>query len=113
MEPAGSDISPERAAELARAGEADLIDVREPYEHDAGHIEGARHVPVDQLQAAAATLDPERPTVFYCRTGARSRFAVDAFQGAGFAAYNLDGGLLAWAERGLPLEPEDGRVAEH
>ncbi len=60
----------------------------------------------------AAEIEPERPVVFYCRSGARSAMATGAFRAAGFEAYNLDGGLLAWVERGLPIEPEDGSVAQ-
>jgi rhodanese-related sulfurtransferase len=51
--------------------------------------------------------------VFYCRLGARSGMASQAFRAAGYEAYNMTGGLTAWAEAGLPLDPEDGYVAEH
>ena len=46
-------------------------------------------------------------------SGARSAMATQAFRAAGWDAYNMSGGITAWADRGLPLEPEDGRVAEH
>ena len=49
--------------------------------------------------------------VFYCRSGARSALAAQAFRASGFDAYNLAGGLVAWTERGLPLEPDGGAVA--
>src|SRR5262249_25648714 len=49
---------------------------------------------------------------FYCRSGARSAMASDAFSQAGFDAHNMTGGLLDWDAAGLPLEPEDGYVAE-
>ena len=50
--------------------------------------------------------------VFYCRSGARSAMATEAFRGAGFDAYNLTGGLLEWDAAGLPLEPDGGYVAD-
>lgn len=107
------ELAPERAAELVREGGAQLVDVRETFEHEAGRIAGARHIEMDRLTEEAGSIERDRPVVFYCRTGARSGVAVQAFRGAGYDAFNLSGGLVAWVERGLPIEPEDGRVAEH
>jgi rhodanese-related sulfurtransferase len=107
------DLSPERAAELLRDGEPQLLDVREPYEHEAGRIAGARRVDLDRLAEEAPALDRERPILFYCRTGGRSSVATQAFRAAGFDAYNMAGGLVAWVQRGLPIEPGDGHVADH
>ena len=50
--------------------------------------------------------------IFYCRSGNRSALAAAAFRQSGWDAYNLAGGLLAWVEHGLPLDPPDGEVAE-
>jgi rhodanese-related sulfurtransferase len=105
------DLEPKRVAELLADGDTQLVDVREPYEHDAGRIAGARHIELDRLPAEVDSLDRERPLVFYCRSGSRSAMAADAFRAAGYDAYNLDGGLKAWVANGLPIEPADGRVA--
>lgn len=107
------EVSPERVAELHERGEIELIDVREPYEHEAGRIAGARHVELIQLSGEAGSIDRSRPVVFYCRVGGRSAMATQAFRASGFDAHNMTGGLLAWAERGLPLEPDGGSVADH
>jgi rhodanese-related sulfurtransferase len=107
------DLAPERVAELLGSDQVDLIDVREPHERRAGHIGGSRHVPLAELTAAAETLDRGRPVVFQCRVGARSGMAAHAFRRAGYDAYNLRGGIVAWADRGLPLEPQGGYVADH
>ena len=107
------DVTPERVAQLRESGEAQLIDVREVYEWEAGRIEGARHVELERIASQAPTIDRERPVVFYCRIGARSGMAANAFRRAGYDAYSMDGGLEAWAERGLPLEPAGGNVAAH
>jgi rhodanese-related sulfurtransferase len=88
-----------------------VVDVREDDEVAAGHIAGARHLPMAQLTAAAETIDREAPVVFVCRSGSRSGMAADAFRQAGWEAYNLRGGLLAWVEADLPLQPEGGVVA--
>ena len=106
------EVSAARAAELQAAG-ALLVDVREPYEREAGHIAGSRHIELAALGAAAPTIERERPVIFYCRVGARSAMAADAFRSAGYDAHSLAGGLLAWVDAGLPLTPEGGRVASH
>ena len=104
------DVTPHEAAERVASGQADLIDVREPYEWEAGRIEGARHVQLHELAEVAPALDPGRPVVFVCRVGGRSAMATDAFRRAGFDAYNLSGGVLAWERAGLPFS---GHVADH
>ena len=107
------EITPDRVAELYAHGEIELIDVREPYEHEAGRIAEARHVPFASLSQEAESVSRDKPVVFYCRTGARSAVATQAFRASGFDAHNMTGGLLAWVEKGLPVEPEGGRVADH
>jgi rhodanese-related sulfurtransferase len=108
---AAEDLSPARVAELQREG-AQLIDVREPYERDAGRIpDDTAHIELDRLTAEAGSIDRERTIVFYCRSGSRSALAAQAFAAAGYEAHNLDGGLKAWVADGLPIEPADGHVA--
>ena len=107
------DLTPEQASELAARGEVRLVDVREAREWDAGHIAGARHVEMDRLTEEAGSLTGNPPVVFYCRTGARSAVAAQAFTVSGLTAYNMAGGLVLWVERGLPIEPDDGTVAPH
>lgn len=107
------EVDPERAAQLIRDGEVQLVDIREQYEVDAGRIEGSRHIEIERLAAQADSIDRGQPVLFYCRLGARSAMAAQAFRRAGFEAYTLTGGLTAWHQRGLPIEPEDGHVADH
>jgi hydroxyacylglutathione hydrolase/adenylyltransferase/sulfurtransferase len=107
------DVDAERAKALIDDGDVQLVDVREPYEWEAGRIAGARHIELERLASQAETLDRERPVLFYCRVGARSGMAANAFRRAGFDAYSIDGGLTEWDRREYPLEPEDGTVANH
>ena len=106
------DYTPQEVAALLAREEIQLIDVRQPYEHEAGRIAGDRHVELTLLSEQADTIDRDRPVVFYCRSGSRSALATEAFRGAGFDAHNMLGGLLDWQAGGLPLEPADGHVAE-
>ncbi len=108
------DIDPARVARwLAEDPTLQVIDVREPHEREAGHIAGTRHIQLVQLSSQADSVERERPVVFYCRVGGRSTMAAQAFRAAGYEAYSMIGGLLRWADEERPLEPEDGRVAEH
>jgi hydroxyacylglutathione hydrolase/adenylyltransferase/sulfurtransferase len=107
------EIGPDELAERLRAGEVDLVDVREPYEWDAGRIEGSRHIELERLASQAETIARDRPVVFTCRLGARSAMAAQAFRSAGWDAWSLQGGLTLWHDRGLPIAPEGGYVADH
>lgn len=110
--PVERDLTPREVADLLAAEDIQLIDVRQPHEHEAGRIAGGRHIELSQLAASADTLDRDRTVVFYCRSGGRSAMATEAFRNAGFDAHNMTGGLLEWHAAGLSLEPDDGHVAE-
>jgi|SRR5580692_2125147 rhodanese-related sulfurtransferase len=113
-DPAEIDVDPAQVAEwLARDPELQVVDVRELYEREAGHIPGSRHIELVQLSSRAGELDRERPVVFYCRVGARSAMAAQAFRASGLRAHSLRGGLVEWARQGRPLAPADGSVADH
>src|SRR3954447_7598905 len=90
------------AKQLIDAG-AQLVDVRTDVEFEAGHIPGAQHVPLSDIQAESANFDREKPVVLYCRAGNRSGPAADAFVGSGWDAHSIEGGLLSWADAGLEL----------
>ena len=72
----GADYSPQQVSELLASGAIQLIDVREPDEHQAGRIAGDRLVELGRLAAEADTIDRSRPVVFYCRSGSRSAMAA-------------------------------------
>jgi rhodanese-related sulfurtransferase len=73
---------------------------------------GSIHIELNDLTARAEEIGKERPVVFVCRTGNRSAMAADAFREAGRDAHNMAGGLVAWVDVGLPLEPEGGEVLD-
>jgi rhodanese-related sulfurtransferase len=106
------ELSPARVEEMVRAGEVELIDVRRQHEWEAGHIPGARHIELNALQAAADELAGGKPLVIYCRSGNRSGLAAEALSSAAIEAHSIEGGIVGWTEAGLPIEPEDGHVAD-
>lgn len=112
MSPPSGDYTPQQVSELLAAGDFQLIDVRQPDEHEAGRIAGDRLIELGQLSQQAESIDRDRPVIFYCRSGSRSAMATQAFAQAGYDAHNMTGGLLDWAAAGLPLEPDRGHVAD-
>jgi rhodanese-related sulfurtransferase len=97
-------LAPAEAA--TRLGDGwQILDVRLEHERAEGHIAGSVHIELTELSARAGELDTERPVLVFCRSGSRSAMAVAALRGAGYDAHDLAGGMLAWAEAGLPVEP--------
>jgi rhodanese-related sulfurtransferase len=101
-----SPLAPAEAAALLREQPGwQVLDVRLEEERDEGRLAGDVHIELTELSARAGEIDPGRPVLVYCRSGSRSAMAVAALRGAGYEARNLQGGMLAWAEAGLPIEP--------
>lgn len=92
-----------------RLDELQLVDVRYDKEWQAGHIEGAVHIPEDDLEDRLGEIDRSRPVVTVCRAGTRSEDAAEWLRAHGFDAQNLDGGMLAWKWAGLPIT---GKIVE-
>jgi adenylyltransferase/sulfurtransferase len=79
-----------------------LVDVREPEEWEESRIEGAKHIPLGELQSRAPReLDPAADIVLYCAHGVRSLQGLMALKMLGFEKLrSLDGGICAWQEQG-------------
>ena len=107
------EVTPEHTRQALADGSAQVIDVREPYEWEAGRIAGTRHLELERLSSQAATIDKDKPVIFTCRAGVRSMMAAQAFRRAGYDAYSMAGGIAGWDASGLPLEPDGGTVADH
>jgi sulfur-carrier protein adenylyltransferase/sulfurtransferase len=108
-------IANERARQEIDAGEAKLIDVREPHEWDEAHLEGATHVPQGELLDRISEVVPDRSDriVLYCRTDNRSSRAADALQGLGYENVSvMRGGIVGWQEAGFPVLAPQGLTAE-
>jgi phage shock protein E len=90
------DIKPDEARALVERG-ALLVDVRTPDEFAAGHIAGARNIPLDQVSARASTLTPaDAPVIVYCRSGARSALAKRLLKSAGRPDVRNLGAMNRW-----------------
>ncbi len=94
-------------AELAAIDDAVIIDVRQPEEYDAAHVDGARLVPLGELVERMGELPTEGTLYLMCRSGARSAQATAYLEAQGYDAVNVDGGIIAWHEAGLPIVQPD------
>jgi molybdopterin/thiamine biosynthesis adenylyltransferase/rhodanese-related sulfurtransferase len=101
------DITPEQvAARLAQGEELVLIDVREPYEWSSGHIENARHIPMQQIPQRIAEIPRDAEVVMICRSGGRSAQVQHYLAQQGFTRVkNLVGGMQRWAREIDPSIP--------
>lgn len=86
--------------------EYQLLDVRQPKEYEAGHLAGAKLIPIRELPDRLAELNKEQPLLVYCAVGGRSKAAAQLLAGQEFReVYNLSGGIKAW-EGGQATGPE-------
>jgi sulfur-carrier protein adenylyltransferase/sulfurtransferase len=85
-----------------------IIDVREADEVAIGTIPNSIHIPLGQVMARAAEIDPNRETVIHCKMGGRSARAIDALKRSGFPGnlINLKGGIIAWSNDVDPTVPK-------
>lgn len=80
-----------------------MLDVREDEEWQAGHIEGALHIPLASLPQRLADIPADQQVVVVCKVGGRSAQATQFLQAHGRDAVNLSGGMLAWEAAARPM----------
>jgi rhodanese-related sulfurtransferase len=100
-------VSAQEAVQLFNREDALILDVRESSEYHDGHIAKSRHVPLGKLKTELVALEKfkDRAIVAVCRSGSRSQRACGILKKAGFAkVHNLEGGIHAWEQAGLPRE---------
>ncbi len=95
-------------ATLAITNGAQILDVREDDEWDAGRIEHAQHIRLSELPDRFDELDRGRVVLCVCRVGGRSARAAAFLLGEGFRTLNLDGGMIAWSAAEQPIVAANG-----
>jgi rhodanese-related sulfurtransferase len=97
-------IDVNEADKMMKDGAA-VIDVREPYEYNAGHVPSAKLIPVNSVYARREELPRDKDLIFVCAVGQRSALACEMAAAAGLTRlFNLEGGTDAWIKSGLPAE---------
>lgn len=105
-------LSVKEAQELIKKG-AEVIDVRNPNEWAAGHLEQAKHIPVDSLYERIDEVAEDKDIVFYCAMGVRSALASEIGAAMGRTRiFNMEGGIESWKAGGLPIV-KDAPPAAH
>jgi rhodanese-related sulfurtransferase len=99
-------LTPAQATLLMNREDALVLDVRESGEWTSGHIPGARHITLAQLEKRMSELEKykDRPIIICCASGNRSSSACGQLKKNGFAkVFNLGGGISGWLDANLPL----------
>jgi rhodanese-related sulfurtransferase len=81
-----------------------ILDVRQPDEFRAGHIAGAKLIPLNELRNRMNELPKDTEILCVCRSGSRSGAAVGQLNSAGYNAFNLRGGMIGWQMAGYPVK---------
>lgn len=107
------DINPAEARKLQEQNVL-FVDVREPEEYAQVRIEGAELIPLSEFAGRFAEIPRDQPVVLYCRSGNRSAQAAGWLSAKGYSnLLNLDGGIMAWYQAGLPLDTEPLEATYH
>lgn len=99
---APASVSAAEAGELFASGDYALVDVRETVETDQQHVEGSLLIPLGDVEARMGEVPDDRPVLVLCRSGSRAVPAAEAMRAAGREATVVEGGIVAWADAGLP-----------
>ena len=99
------DLKLDEIKPLIDGGVYDVVDVREGWERERGHIPGSRHVVLSRILANPTSLEFKDATIFVCEIGERSAVASEMAVALGVKdVVNFRGGHRAWREAGLPLD---------
>ena len=94
------EISIDELAAALAGGLIPLVDVRQPEEYEAGHVPGAKLIPLADVVARVGEIPVNGPVYVICQSGSRSQRAADYLRNVGIEAYNVAGGTKAWVEAG-------------
>lgn len=99
-------VTPTEAVLLMNRSKTLILDVRDEAEFAAGHIQGAKHIPLAELETRIKEIEKQKskPVLVHCQKGMRSNKASKLLAGHAFTQlYQLDGGLDKWSEANMPL----------
>ena len=98
-------VDAQTAASVQDRDDVLLIDVREQWEYDEGHIPNITLIPMNEVPARLSEIPTDKEVIVACRSGNRSSQVVEYLRQQGYDnVHNLQGGILAWQQAGLPVE---------
>jgi rhodanese-related sulfurtransferase len=99
-------VDVQTVADVMNRDDVVLIDVREQFEYDEAHIPGVTLIPLGEVPERMDEIPTDKTVIITCRSGNRSGQATDFLRQNGFTnVHNMDGGINAWKQAGLPVEP--------
>jgi rhodanese-related sulfurtransferase len=105
QQPHFANIDSESYQEHFHPGDHTLVDVRELHEWMRGHLPGAIHIPLGDLEDQLNDIPNDKPVVLVCATGVRSMVGAEFLLESGYMeVYNLSDGTMGWARKGLPID---------
>ncbi len=98
-------IDVQTAASLKERDDVVLIDVREQWEYDEGHIPGITLIPMNEVPNRLNEIPTDKTVILTCRSGNRSGQVTEFLRGEGYGnVHNMEGGIIAWQAAGLPVD---------
>lgn len=98
-------IDVQTVAAVKDSADVFVLDVREQWEYDEGHIPGVTLIPMDEVASRLSEIPTDKEVIVTCRTGNRSGQITDYLREQGFDnVHNMAGGIVAWEAAGLPVE---------
>lgn len=99
-------VGASEAVQLINRRDALVLDVRDKADYAAGHVAGARNIPLPELAGRLHELEKfkSRPIVVNCQPGTRAAGVCNLLKSNGFEVYALQGGISGWAQAGMPVE---------
>ena len=100
-----ADIDAKTLADIKDRSDVVVLDVREQWEYDEGHIPGVVHIPMNDIPGRISEIPTDQTVIVSCRSGNRSGQVASFLRNEGFTnIHNLNGGIVAWQSAGLPVE---------
>jgi phage shock protein E len=94
----------ELSAKLKEDNDALVLDVRQPEEYREGHIAGSKLIPLGELNKRLNELPKDKEIICVCASGSRSQSATKFLVGAGYNAFDMQGGMFMWQRASLPVK---------
>ena len=99
------EVDVQTVAEIMDSEDVFVIDVREQWEYDEGHLPGITLIPMNEVTSRLGEIPTDKEVIVTCRSGNRSGQVTDFLREQGYEnVHNMEGGILAWEAAGLPVE---------
>lgn len=103
--PAGAPLDTQTVADIKERDDVFVLDVREQWEYDEGHIPGIYHIPMGAIPERLSEIPKDKTVIVSCQAGVRSDRISNFLMENGYTnVHNHQGGIMAWQEAGLPVE---------